>query len=273
MVSIDSIPERLASPGIARLYTDIKRTLGVPVTNLLWRHLATIDGALESTWKAIRPLYTSGLVEEHAAQLRNVENLPQVKRWSANQLSDFGISELDARTLTAVIANYDKTNAANLVAIMGLLGTLNPVAQPSPPPLSRPPRMVVTHTLQLPPLILENDMSDSVKRGAIAFNNLGIERKAQSVIAGVPRHLANWPGLLKPIVDSLVPFERAINSCITSVQNEGVKRGIVVQPTIAHHLGGPLKPPVAEALRQFAAPELISNYIVKICLLRNLLPG
>lgn len=67
MDSIPSVPEHLAVGATADLYRDIKETLQVPVVNLVWRHLATIDGALGRVWNSIKPLYGDPDLEPGAA--------------------------------------------------------------------------------------------------------------------------------------------------------------------------------------------------------------
>ena len=41
-----SIAESSATGVTAEIFGDIRKTVGVQVVNLVWRHLATIDGAL-----------------------------------------------------------------------------------------------------------------------------------------------------------------------------------------------------------------------------------
>ena len=43
---VPSIREADATGDIAVLYDDIRATLGVPVVNLIWRHLAVLPGGL-----------------------------------------------------------------------------------------------------------------------------------------------------------------------------------------------------------------------------------
>ena len=50
----------------AEIFADIRRVLGVEVVNLIWRHLATIPGALPCVWGMLRPLY---LESKRRAQL------------------------------------------------------------------------------------------------------------------------------------------------------------------------------------------------------------
>ncbi len=43
---LPAITEAQASGAIADLFADIRATVGVRVVNLVWRHLATMEGAL-----------------------------------------------------------------------------------------------------------------------------------------------------------------------------------------------------------------------------------
>ena len=68
MDPVAAITDAQARGEIAALYADIRATLGVPVVNLVWRHLATIEGALPWAWGAVRPAYRSGAVAAATAR-------------------------------------------------------------------------------------------------------------------------------------------------------------------------------------------------------------
>ena len=55
-----AIAEAAATGETAELFADIRATVGVRVVNLVWRHLATLDGALPWAWAAVKPLYLHG---------------------------------------------------------------------------------------------------------------------------------------------------------------------------------------------------------------------
>jgi hypothetical protein len=44
---VPAVPENEATGVIAGIFADIRDTLNVEVVNLIWRHLATMPGALE----------------------------------------------------------------------------------------------------------------------------------------------------------------------------------------------------------------------------------
>ena len=58
-----AVAEAAAVGEIADLFADIRATVGVRVVNLVWRHLATIDGALPWAWGAVRPIYLQGMAD------------------------------------------------------------------------------------------------------------------------------------------------------------------------------------------------------------------
>ena len=67
--SVPSVLESDATGEIAKIYADIRATLGTSVVNLVWRNLATLPGALRWTWETVRPLYL-GAAAGHAQAVR-----------------------------------------------------------------------------------------------------------------------------------------------------------------------------------------------------------
>ena len=65
-----AITEQNAEGRVAEIYQDIRFTLGVPVVNLIWRHLATLPGALEWSWASVKPLYREKIIHAEASALR-----------------------------------------------------------------------------------------------------------------------------------------------------------------------------------------------------------
>ena len=66
---VPAITEAAATGETAAIFADIRQVLGVDVVNLIWRHLATIDGALPWAWGTLRPLYADGSVISEATAL------------------------------------------------------------------------------------------------------------------------------------------------------------------------------------------------------------
>ena len=77
---VPAITEAAATGEIAAIFADIRRVLGVDVVNLIWRHLATIPGALPWSWRTLRPLYADGTIAGDAAALRGDLLFPDCRR-------------------------------------------------------------------------------------------------------------------------------------------------------------------------------------------------
>src|SRR5260370_19294202 len=79
--SVPSVREEEAAGEIGEIFSDIRKTLGTSVVNLIWRHLATMPGALPWTWSTVRPLYL-GSAANHAEAPRRSLRLPAAARLS-----------------------------------------------------------------------------------------------------------------------------------------------------------------------------------------------
>jgi len=117
---IPAITEAAATGDIPAIFADIRQILGVDVVNLIWRHLATIDGALEWAWPTLRPLYADGSVTTEAAALHGELALPRVPPIPRGLFACLGLRRDDLTAIGAVLAAYDRTNAMALVALSAL---------------------------------------------------------------------------------------------------------------------------------------------------------
>jgi hypothetical protein len=75
---VPAIAEANATGENAEIFADIRRVLGVDVVNLIWRHLATIPGALPRAWGSLRPLYVDGTIGAEAAALHGDLDFPRL---------------------------------------------------------------------------------------------------------------------------------------------------------------------------------------------------
>src|SRR3954451_20433969 len=138
--SVAAIPESAARGETAEIFADIRKVLGTSVVNLIWRHLATMPGALQWTWATVRPLYL-GAAPRHAESVRRGIALPKLPGFSADTLLAAGIDESDQAIIRHVLDSYQHTNALALVVLSALLAHFEPraadpvtVATTSPPP-------------------------------------------------------------------------------------------------------------------------------------------
>ena len=106
---VSAITEASATGTVAATFADIRATTRVGVVNLIWRHLATIPGALDWAWGAVRPRYADGTLAEAADTLRASLTLPSLARLPP--------PHADA---AAILAAYDRTNIRALLALCAL---------------------------------------------------------------------------------------------------------------------------------------------------------
>jgi hypothetical protein len=132
-----AIVEADAAGETAALFADIRATLGVEVVNLIWRHLATMPGALEWVWGELKPLY-QGAALAHADEVRRSLLLPAVTAFSDDTLTAAGIGAPDRKSIEAILDNYYHTNALALVALSSLLARFDGDAAPRRPHSRRP---------------------------------------------------------------------------------------------------------------------------------------
>ena len=121
---IPAISEADARGDVHRLFKDIRQVLGVPVVNLIFRHLATLPGCLGWSWGVLRPLYASGQVVDAADRLGTSLPLPTVGPGSRESLRRDGVDAGGERAIGRILDYYNRSNAMNLVALTGLLDWL-----------------------------------------------------------------------------------------------------------------------------------------------------
>jgi hypothetical protein len=191
-VSIAAIDEAAATGDTAALFADIRATLGVGVVNLIWRHLATIEGALPWAWSAVRPLYVAGVIEAEAERLRERMRLLDLPRVPLEVQTACGLDESALAGVDTVLRTYDRSNTMNLLALSSLLASLDGnVAAGGQVRGGRTGGVEGA----LPKLLGEADVSPDTWALVLRLNMLG-ERDEGRVLASMYRHLAHWPGAL-----------------------------------------------------------------------------
>lgn len=202
-MNILAIDEATATGDTAALFADIRATLGVGVVNLIWRHLATIEGALPWAWSAVRPLYVEGVIEAEAERLRERMRLLDLPRVPSEVLASVGLDASAMTGVKTVLATYDRSNTMNLLALSALLASLDgDVASGGQVGSGRSGGVEGA----LPKLMSETDVSPETWALVLRLNMLG-ERDDGSVLASMYRHLAHWPGALALAWTLLAPAD------------------------------------------------------------------
>ena len=190
---VAAITEADATGETAAIFTDIRAVLAVGGVNLIWRHLATIDGALPWAWGGVRPLYIDGTLARAAARLRATIRPPALAELAPEVLGAAGLSVADQAAIAGVLAAYDRTNPMALVALSVLRHRLaNPDggAAHVPGPVAPPEAPIA-----LPTLLPLTAMAPHVAHLVTRLNRIGTTR-TDPLLASMWRHLSHWPPFL-----------------------------------------------------------------------------
>ncbi len=269
---VATISEAEAEGDIAALYGDIRATLGVPVVNLIWRHLAVFPGGLSWAWDALKPLYASGAIGSQAAALRAGLEVPALTGLSGPALGAAGLSADDLARIEMIQRSYERSNALNIIALGALLahldGTSAPPGEAPPPPADEDPVAG-----EMPVLLALDDMSPPARALVEDLNRIG---GRDEILASMYRHLAHWPAYLALVHTLIAPFAAhgRLEPLILGVISDGRRRaaqlaGSLARPETA--LTDDVRPQIRAALSQFIN-EPIGKMIAIVPLIRRALP-
>ncbi len=219
---VPSVREADATGEVAALYSDIRATLGVPVVNLIWRHLAIFPGGLQWAWESLKPVYASGAISAEAQALRNGLDIPVLPGITASSLTASGLSEGDVDHISMILSAYERSNAMNIIALAALLARLEGTDAPASSPASMPVNEA-TVAGAMPPLPTLDEMPDHIGSLVEALNAVGDRTE---ILATMYRHLSNWPPYLSIISALITPFasDGKLEPLILGVISEGRRR-------------------------------------------------
>jgi hypothetical protein len=168
--------------------------VGVRVVNLVWRHLATIDGALPWAWSAVKPLYVRGMPDQAAMRLRQGMIVPRLA----------SLREPQPTSVDDVLASYDHSNTINLFALGALAAWLRGETAEQGTPVGGP--RLPAPDVTLPKLASAEDVSPETWALVLRLNRFG-DRPEPIILASMYRHLAHAPQFLAEIERVLVPVQ------------------------------------------------------------------
>jgi len=110
------LPESRATGDTKKIYDDMK-CLGVPMLSLIFRHLATLPGALEWAWDAIGPAWAN--TGSYSRRLGGSHARP---RWSRSprcrgRHTALGVDDVGLREIHVVVDSYNLANPVNLLSV------------------------------------------------------------------------------------------------------------------------------------------------------------
>lgn len=203
--SLAEVTEADAPRETRAIYDDIRDHAGM--VNLIFRHLATVPGALPWAWGRLRAVYRSGAIAGLAHELRGTLNLGAPARLTLEAFSLVGIDAAARDAIARMLEAYNAANAMNLIAMTGLRRTAHDGARdaartpfaPSAAPMKSQP-------VKLPPLPELSQLPPAVAALALMLNQFG-EAGPPRAMASLYRHLAHWPAYLALCAAYLTPLQ------------------------------------------------------------------
>ena len=267
---VPAITEAGATGEIAAIFADIRLVLGVDVVNLIWRHLATIPGALPWAWGMLRPLYANGSIAAEAAALHGDLDLPRLPSFPAETFAAAGLLDDDISTIRDILSAYDRTNAMALVALSALLGRLGD----APPALDAPssPNTDVAHefppSIPLPLLPSIAELSLPIAELVLILNRLGT-RHDDAILASMYRHLAYWPAYLALAWTLIAPLDAdgSLDRLIANAAKKAQERSAHLMTQLLAVSARPIDPGLSAAIRSAIDPftSVVIAKMVMIC--------
>jgi hypothetical protein len=257
---LPEVPEAEAEGTIALLYEDIRVVLGLPLVNLVYRHLAIQPERLECAWRELRPNLIDAAVDEGAAELVDLARLDGIGVPAA-ALGAAGVAPADLPAVAATFDAYNYANPRNLIGLLALergaggSGGAQPVTRRAAPPDLLP--MADLSRLDPSVLALLQEMATSVAAPG-----------ATTLIPGLLRHFADQPSLLAILWAILEPLARG--RALARRANLLASRAVALAGALPHPVRATTDSETRAVLRQFT--RTIPRMIVAGVTLREALP-
>lgn len=208
---IAAIREEDATGEVAALFADLRSTLDLPFVNLIWRHLATIPGGLAWTWALLKPIYLTSELDRCASELRSGLRLP-----GGPPIPDFvwdsvGVRADDRSAIATLIADYNRANAINLLALLvacKVLRDAHGCGDPRRAGATRRTEPATAEHRQAPRLLSLTELPPSLLALVRAWDELG-RLGPSAALASLYRHLGHWPPFLALGYAALLPHHRS----------------------------------------------------------------
>jgi hypothetical protein len=203
-VLLPELAERDATGRSKEIYEEMKRLGAVPMPALIFRHLATVPGALEWLWDAVCPAWRTGRVQEAAWRIAREAQLDPIAKLHRPALRALGVDGEGEREVRIVLRSYNLANPENMLTILCALrllrgsqpppGTLPGEGQApwSPPPAPGP----------LVPMIDVKTMPREVSEVLDLVAAPG-EAGGPRVVQSLYRHFGHRPAFLAAVVTLL----------------------------------------------------------------------
>lgn len=193
---LTELPEPQAGGAIRHIYAQIRLLSGVPMVALIYRHLATIPGALEWSWDLLEPSLRAGLLQQQAWELASAARIPRNVTIPRAALRAGGITAAGESAIAAVLDAYNHSNPVSIMAVRCLALHLAGHVQAAPARAALPSWQPPPAPQPLPPMIDPPAMTPTVRELALLLTDRGTGGAPSTLWPSLYRHLAHWPGFL-----------------------------------------------------------------------------
>jgi hypothetical protein len=240
---LPELPESQATGRTLQLYEEIKEWSGVPMVALIYRHLATLPGVLDWACDVLRPVMTSGLLQERAGELVHKVELPQIPTIPPDAREAAGVTADEEEMIRSSLAAYNRSNPVNIIALRCIEQHLAQAATAAGAGLTRP--WTPPERLPAPPPMLDPDAMQPHVRRIISWLVHRGQGRYSDIWPSLYRHLARVPKYLAFAAVVLPPYFAGIDRATRDLSR-------VVDRVVDELVGGssvsPTRRPPAELL-------------------------
>lgn len=206
---LDELAVEDATGNIKDIYTAIEGALGVKLVNLVYRHLATVPGALEWAWGTVGAVFLEGVFAQKSENLGSVGRIPVSESIS---LGDVGLTPEDGNRVLETLDAYNRANPMNALSLRVIALALEAGRPAAASPLltgtagsgndGQTGTGALTTLLPMASLDgLPTATMDTLYR--LAALTTGQDR---GLVPSLFRHFTAWPTLLSALADWLEPL-------------------------------------------------------------------
>lgn len=220
--------ESAASTETLAIYAELRRLCGVPMVPLIYRHLATIPGALTWAWSRLGPAMRTGRLQDSAWAMRQSIQLAPVVTLPAESLRALGVSSTDMAEFHKLLAAYNRSNPVNLLGLrcLALFAQQEPDTQPERCLASdqnsawQPPIPV----RDLLPMVSPDNIQGDARALMHLLNDRGDVSRRSPIWPSLYRHFAARPPLLALAAVVVPPAFQSVDGAADAIRSDASKR-------------------------------------------------
>ena len=208
MASASRLPELSehdAGPEIKAIYGEIKACCRVPMVALIYRHLATQDGVLEWSWRALAPAMRSGALSAAAQETAAIPLDAALPPLTSDTTEALGVNEMDITAIAYIATAYNTANPHNIIAVRVLMTMLDSDEAAGNAAAAASSPAAAAAFPALPPVVQLEDMPPSLAERLGRLRVSG-DDGSRGIVPTLYRHLAHWPDYLTASAEALEPL-------------------------------------------------------------------